>query len=186
MALPGVALYLRFMLCSQNLTISITSYSIVSAFHGIHRHEYRRENSALVLPSQPDYPNAHSLRRKQIDSSKNLRQKYQSCRTNSLTKTSRPDNDASGLCLCVYWSCDIQEETDGRTDRWKVVIEVLKTCLLIICFSIGSKNSREMRFLHRHSGRTERPIDGQTNRQTDRPSYRDAFLTNASKNHAPK
>ena len=41
--------------------------------------------------------------------------------------------------------------------------KTLKTCWLIICFSVGS-----------HRGRT----DG----RTDRPSYRDAFLTDASKN----
>ena len=34
-------------------------------------------------------------------------------------KQARPGNDASGPCLSVYWSCDINGETDGRT-RWLV------------------------------------------------------------------
>ena len=37
-----------------------------------------------------------------------------------------------------------------------------------------AKNCRETRFLHRRYRRTDR--------RTDRPSYRDAFLTDASKN----
>ena len=75
---------------------------------------------------------------------------------------------ASGLCLCVYWSCDLYGETDGWTDGWnnKEVKEALKRCLSIIWLSIGSHRGRKTRFLHRRNGRT----DG----RTDIPSYRDA------------
>ena len=61
-----------------------------------------------------------------------------------VVKQARLGKDASGLCLCVYWiwckTCDMNRETDGRTDRWKdwVVKETLKTCLSIVWFSIGS------------------------------------------------
>ena len=50
--------------------------------------------------------------------------------------------------------------------------KTLKTCWLIICFSVGSDRGQKQPktwFLHRRDGRT------------DRPSYRDAFLTDASK-----
>ena len=62
---------------------------------------------------------------------------------NAIHQQARPDNDASGLCLCVYWPCDIYEETDGQTDGWKVVNGALKTCWLIICFSIGSHRGQK-------------------------------------------
>ena len=33
-------------------------------------------------------------------------------------KQARTGNDASRLCLCVYWFCDRYGLTDGQTDRW--------------------------------------------------------------------
>ena len=50
-------------------------------------------------------------------------------------REARPGNDASGLCLCVYWSYNIYGETDGLMDEWNDWVEALKTCWLIICFS---------------------------------------------------
>ena len=32
-------------------------------------------------------------------------------------KQARPGNDASRLCHCVYGTCEMNGETDGRTDR---------------------------------------------------------------------
>ena len=88
---------------------------------------------------------------------------------------------------------------DRRTNRWNnwVVKDALKTCWLIICFSVGShrtvaKNSQETRFFF--TGSTDGWTDGQTNRwrptdgptdwqtdwqadrRTDRPSYRRTHL----------
>ena len=37
---------------------------------------------------------------------------------NGWQKKKRRGKDGSGLCLCLYWSCDIFGETDGRTDGW--------------------------------------------------------------------
>ena len=45
-----------------------------------------------------------------------------------------------------------------------------------------ARNSRETRFLHRRNGRTDKRTDGRMDGRTDRLSYRDAFLTDASKN----
>ena len=63
----------------------------------------------------------------------------------------------------------MERQMDEQTSE-----NTLKTCWLIICFSVGSHGGQKQRFLHRRNGRT----DG----RTDRPSYRDAFLTDASKN----
>ena len=51
-----------------------------------------------------------------------------------LNEQARPGNDAFGLCLSVYWSCDIctERQMDKPTGE-----KTLKTCWLIICFSVG-------------------------------------------------
>ena len=64
---------------------------------------------------------------------------------------------------------------DKQTDE-----ETLKTCWFIICFSVGSHRGQKQprNAVFEQALRTDRRTDG----RTDRPSYRDAFLTDASKN----
>ena len=72
--------------------------------------------------------------------------------------------------------------------------KALKTCWLIICFSIGShcgqKQPRNAVFAleQRTDGRTDRRTDGRTDGRTDTTSYRDAtaHLKKKRKNHERK
>ena len=55
-------------------------------------------------------------------------------------KQARPGNDASGLCLSVYLLCDIcmERQMDKQTGE-----KTLKTCWLIIYFSVGSHRGQK-------------------------------------------
>ena len=102
----------------------------------------------------------------------------------------RPGNDASGLCLCVYWLNMWHIWRYRWTDKWsdRIVKEDLnKKRLLIIRFSTGSHRglNQPRNAVVTQVLRTDGPTDG----LTDRPSYRYAFLSDASKNRhttAPK
>ena len=61
------------------------------------------------------------------------------------------------------------EQTDEATEKWRLSKHVCSS-LDSVQDLIVAYISRKTRFLHRRYG------------QTDRPSYRDAFLTDASKN----
>ena len=73
----------------------------------------------------------------------------------------------------------MDKQMDEQTGGW-----TLKTCWLIICFSVGyhrgQKQPRNAVFAQALL-QTDGPTDGPTDQRTDRPSYRDAFLTDASK-----
>ena len=62
--------------------------------------------------------------------------------------------------------------------------KTLKTCWLIFCFSVGSYRGQQppRNAVFAQALRTDRRTNGQTDGPMDRPSYRDAFLTDASKN----
>ena len=76
-------------------------------------------------------------------------------------KQARPDNDASGLCLSVYWSCDIcmERQMDEQTGE-----KTLKTCWLIICFSAGSHRGQKQprNAFFAQAWRRDRQTDGPT------------------------
>ena len=58
--------------------------------------------------------------------------------------------------------------------------KTLKTCWLIICFSVGShRGQKQPRNAFFCTGATNLPADGPTDGQT---SYREEFLTDATKN----
>ena len=87
------------------------------------------------LRVKPQYPYPWTKKKKEITIS-----------TSSVRrKQARPGNDASRLCLCVYWTCDMNGETGGRTDRWNdwEVKETLKTRLSIVWISIGSHRGQK-------------------------------------------
>ena len=96
-------------------------------------------------------------------------------KTIMIKKQAGPGNDASGLCLSVYWSCDIsmERQMDEQTGE-----KTLKTCWLIICFSVGShrgqKQPRNAFFAQawRTDRWTDRPIDGRTDPLIQMRSWR--------------
>ena len=96
------------------------------------------------------------------------------------------DNDASGPCLCVYWLCDIYEDdrwTNRRVKSSKWGSKNMLADHLFQCRISPWPKTAEKRgsCTGVTDGRTDRLKNGQTNRRMDRPSYRDTFLTDASK-----
>ena len=92
--------------------------------------------------------------------------------------TMRPGCVSACIDHVTYvWERQMDEQTGEKT---------LKTCWLIICFSVGSHRGQKQprNAVFAQALRTDGPTDGhtdrRTDRRTDRPSYRDMLLTDAS------